>query len=344
MMDLDRPDRFHEVDPADALGDVEDAAGQWSRASRPAPLDLTGVDTVVVTGVGGSGICADVVAAVAADRLPIPLVVHKTYGLPAFVGPRSLVVAVSCSGDTAETLSAAQEAIRRGARLLAVAGGGRLGALGQEQGRPWVQVARRCQPRHSLGLLAVPVLAALGLDDGLDEALAVQRRVRAACGRDVAQADNPAKQLGSRIAAAGAAIVHGARPLAAVAAYRLKCQLNENAELPAFFGELPEVTHNEVVGWDAPHPLAKAAVLVTLRDPAGEHPRAAQRTDLLTDLVADRFADVATLTAEGDGPLARLASLLLLADLTSVYAAYAVDRDPTPIGLIDRLKHEMDPQ
>lgn len=340
-MDLDRADRFREVDPADALADVEDAAGQWSRAPRPAPLDLTATDAVVVTGVGGSGICADVVAAVASDRLELPVVVHKGYGLPAFVGSRSVVVAVSCSGDTEETLSAAEEAVRRGARLLVVAGGGQLGALGEAQGEPWVHVPRDSQPRHSLGSLAVPVLAALGLDEGLDEALAVQREVRELCGRQVPLAANPAKQLGTQIAQAGAAVVHGARPLAAVAAYRLKCQLNENAELPAFFGELPEVTHNEVVGWGEPHPLAKGAVLVVLRDPHGEHPRTARRVDLLSELVGERFAHVAELTAWGRGPLARLTSLLLLADLTSVYAAYALDRDPTPIRLIDRLKHEM---
>lgn len=340
-MDLDRPDRFRGLDPADALADVEDACGQWSSAPRPAALDLTGADAVVVTGVGGSGICADVVGAVAADRLQVPVVVHKSYGLPAFVGVRSVVVAVSCSGDTEETLSAAEEAVRRGARLLVVAGGGRLGALGQAQGEPWVRVASTCQPRHSLGLLAVPVLAALGLDEGLDEALAIQRRVGDTCGRGVPLADNPAKQLGARIAEAGAAIVHGARPLAAVAAYRLKCQLNENAELPAFFGELPEVTHNEVVGWDQPHSLAKSAALVVFRDPSGEHPRAARRADLLTELIADRFSGVTVVAAQGSSPLARLASLLLLADLASVYAAYALDRDPSPIRLIERLKQEM---
>lgn len=340
-MDLDRSELFAELDPRDALADVEDAAGQWGRAPRPGPLDLAGTDAVVVTGVGGSGICGDVVAAVAEDRMPLPVVVHKSYGLPGFVGPRTLVVAVSCSGDTEETLSAAQQALRSGARLLVVAGGGRLGALAEESGQQLVGVVRDGQPRHSLGLLAVPVLSALGIDEGLDEALVVQRQVADLCARGVPLADNPAKQLGAAIAEAGAAVVHGARPLPAVAAYRLKCQLNENAELPAFFGELPEVTHNEIVGWDRPHALAKNAAMVILRDPSGEHPQAARKMDLLVELVADRFAGVTEVVAQGTAPLARLASLLLLADLASVYAAYALDRDPTPIRLIDRLKQEM---
>ena len=340
-MDLDKPEGYAEVDRGDALADVEWSWRQWSVAPRPEALDLDGVDTVVVTGVGGSGICADVVAAVAADRLPVPVIVHKTYGLPAHVGERSVVVAVSCSGTTEETLSGAEEALRRGARLLAVAGGGPLGERYQRTAQACIAVPRTWQPRHSLGALVVPVLALLGLDGDLAEAIDVQRAVALACGRHVAHADNPAKRLGARIAAAGTAIVHGARPIAAVAAYRLKCQLNENAELPAFFGELPEATHNELVGWQAPHALAKSAALVLLRDPAGEHPRVSRRITVLEELVGDRFATVDEVVATGDAALPRLASLVLLADLTSVYAALSLDRDPTPITLIDRLKHEM---
>lgn len=342
-MDLDRPERYAQVDPADALADVEGSWRQWSEAPRPDRLDLGGVDSVVITGVGGSGICADVVAAIAADRLPVPVVVHKTYGLPAHVGERSVVVAVSCSGATEETLSGAEEALRRGARLLAVTGGGRLVELADAAAQECIPVPRAWQPRHSLGALVVPVLALLGLDTDLGEALDVQRTVAATCGRRVPQVDNPAKRLGARIADAGTAIVQGAHPLAAVAAYRLKCQLNENAEFPAFFGELPEATHNELVGWQEPSALAKSAALVVLRDPAGEHPRVTRRIALLEELVGDRFATVDELVATGEGALPRLASLLLLSDLTSLYAALSLDRDPTPITLIDRLKHEMGP-
>lgn len=340
-MDLDSPERYAEIDRGDALADVEWSWRQWSVAPRPPRLDLDGVNTVTITGVGGSGICADVVAAIAADRLPVPVIVHKTYGLPAHVNDRSVVVAVSCSGTTEETLSGAEEALRRGARLLAVAGGGPLAELYQDRAQACIPVPRTWQPRHSLGALVVPVLAALGLDGDLPEAIDVQRAVARACGRHVALADNPAKRLGARIASAGAAIVQGARPVPAVAAYRLKCQLNENAELPAFFAELPEATHNELVGWQAPHALAKSAALVVLRDPAGEHPRVSRRIRVLEELVGDRFATVDELVATGAAPLPRLASLILLADLASVYAALSLDRDPTPITLIDRLKQEM---
>lgn len=340
-MDLDRPEAYGQVDPADALADVEATAEQWSRAPRPDRLDLAGVNAVVVTGVGGSGISGDLVAALAAERLPVPVLVHKTYGLPAYVDARSVVVAVSCSGETEETMSAAEEALRRRARLLVVAGGGALGRLCGQQGHPYVRVPRQCQPRHSLGSLTVPVLAALGLDDGLEEAMEVQRRLLDTCGRHVPVPDNPAKQLAHQLAHAGHAVVHGAHGLAAAAAYRLKCQLNENAKLPVRFGELPEATHNEIVAWEQPHTVASVAALVLVRDPDGEPPRVRRRIEVLAKLLADRFVGVSEIFPQGRTPLARLASLLLFGDLTSVYTALLLDRDPTPIALIDELKRQM---
>jgi glucose/mannose-6-phosphate isomerase len=341
-VNLDEPERFAEVDLADALGDVERTSRQWAEAGEiDVPrIDLAGLDAVVVSGVGGSGICGDVVAAIAQPRLPVPLVVHKGYGLPAFVGPGTLVVAVSCSGNTEETRSAAETALGRGARLLVVAQGGGLASLCEERAVPFVRIETSCQPRHSLGMLVVPVLAALGVDEGVTEAIAVLDEIAAACGRSAPLDQNPAKRLGLRLASGGVPVVYGGQGLGAVAGYRLKCQLNENAKLPSVFGELPEAGHNEIVGWSEPVPgLAGArGGLVTLRDTTGEHPRVARRIDATVDLLDERFDWHEELRALGEAPLARLASLLLLADFASVYTALALDRDPTPIDWIDRVK------
>jgi glucose/mannose-6-phosphate isomerase len=126
-----------------------------------------------------------------------------------------------------------------------------------------------------------------------------------------------------------------------VAAYRLKCQLNENAKLPAFCAELPELDHNEIVGLSEPSPLSGNLGLVLLRDPSGEHPRVATRFAVTEELVRHRFAWMVEVAARGSSPLARLASLLLLADLASVYTALELSHDPTPIVAIDRLKQAL---
>jgi glucose/mannose-6-phosphate isomerase len=340
--DLDAPETFGDVDLDDALGDLEVAPGQWAAAAelRVPAVALDGRDAVVLTGVGGSGISSDIAATLGAGRLPLPVVVHKGYGLPAFAGPDTLVVALSCSGDTDEACSGAEAALERGATLVAISRGGRLAALVREAGATWLPVQTQCPPRHSLGMLLVPLLRTLGLDDGLDEALAVLEGVAERCRRDVPTAGNPAKQLGLRLAQGGVAAIYAGDGVAAPAAYRLKSQLNENAKLPAAWNVLPEAAHNEIVGWQEPVPGRGGACggVVVLRDPLGEHPRTARALDVFAELAAPGADWTETLTAEGHSPLARLASLLLLGDFASVYAALALGRDPSPIGNIDRLK------
>lgn len=344
-MDLDEVERFADVDRCDALGDVEATAQQWSMARTigpPAPLDLDGVDHVVVAGLGGSGISGDVVALLADGRLAVPVHVHKSYGLPGFVGARALVLAVSHSGETEETLSAFEEARRRGARIFAVTSGGTLGARCDETGWPWVKVPTGGQPRHSLGLLVVPLLVALGLDGDLDRVASSQRAVVETCGRAVPMAENPAKTLARHLASGVVPVVYGSHGAGAVGAYRLKCQLNENAKLPVLWGAVPEVSHNDLAAWPGATAPEASFGLVWTRDAGGEHPRIGQRITATSQLVGERFAWQAQLCAPDGGPLAaRLAALLLTADLVSVYTALALDRDPTPIAGITALKQRL---
>ena len=341
-MDLDSPGDYAAVDPADALGDVEATAQQWADAATlgPGRLDLQGFDAVVVSGMGGSGISGDILWALSLEGYRLPVVVHKGYGVPGFTGPRTLVVALSHSGGTEETLSAFDEAGRRGATRLVVTGGETLAERAAAEGAHVARVPGGSRPpRHSLGVLLVPVLVALGLDDGLDEAVRVLSTLAQELGREAPA--NPAKQLAVRLAAGVVPLTWGGHGIGSVAAYRMKCQLNENAKMPAVHGELPEADHNDVVGWESTSALAGVAALLGFRDPAGEHPRVARRFELTTELLADRLAWSADIVARGSSPLARVASLLFQADIISVYTALASDRDPTPIASIDRLKAKL---
>jgi len=339
-VNLDHLDGYAAADESDALGDVEATSRQWAHARELADLriDLADVDAVVITGMGGSGIGGDVLRQLTARRAPWPVVVHKGYGLPAFVGPRTLVVATSYSGNTEETLSAFQEAGRRGAARFAISSGGTLAANCDAEGVACVRVPGGGQPRHSLGYLLVPVLVALGIDDGIDEAVEELASTAEALGRDVPAAANPAKRLAQGLAGSGAPLLLGGQGLGAVAAYRLKCQLAENAKLPAMWGELPEADHNEVVAWQEPGAVSGAGGLICLRDLDGEHPRVRRRFEITAALLDERFAWQEQLIATGTSPLARVASLVLQGDLVSVYTALALDRDPTPVPSIDRLK------
>ena len=343
-MDLDALGEYASVDPKDALADVEGTAAQWREAATlgPGALDLDRFDAVVICGMGGSGIAGDVLWALSLQSHPRPIVVHKGYGVPAFTGPRTLVVCFSHSGSTEETLSAFEEAGARGAARMVVTSGGALAAAAEAAGADIALMPKGSRPpRHSLGFLLVPALIALGLDDDLAEAIDVIEQVCADYGRTVPLDRNRAKQIGLRVAGGVVPLAWGGHGIGSVAAYRLKCQLNENAKVPALHAQLPEADHNDVVGWEQPSALSGVGALISLRDVAGEHPRVARRFDITQDLLGSTLAWSDRVDARGSSPLARAASLLVQADLISIYAALAADRDPTPISSIDRLKSEL---
>ena len=344
--DLDGFAALRALDRDRALDDVLASGRQW-RGAAELDVDMAlvdGVTSVLVVGMGGSGIAGDVAAAIAAagsdaGGLDVPVVVHKGYGVPGWVSSSTLVVAASHSGGTEETLDALEEAAARGARLAAVTSGGRVADVVAERG-PVARIPAAGQPRHNLGWLAGGVLRLLGMDAGLAEAAAVSEEIAAECGPDVDPGGNAAKRIAGRIAEGGTTLAWGAPGIGWVAAYRLACQLNENAEVPAWPQSLPELDHNAVVGWQHADAAGGLGGLVVVRD-TGEHPRMDVRVDATLPLVRPRVRWTAELRAEGDHPLARLASLVVKADLVSIYTALALRRDPTPIAAISELKAAM---
>lgn len=337
-VDLDQPSLYSRVDASDALADVEATAWQWDQARRlRLDVDLTLAEQICIVGMGGSGIAGHLLRGLVAGDLQIPIVVHQGYGLPAFVGPSTQVIALSHSGNTEETLDAVAQAQARGARIAAVTSGGKLGQLAQHHSWPLVTPPDQGPPRHSLGWLLVPLLGAFGLDDQLDGAIAAQRRVVAECGRQIAAADNPAKAMATQLAQVDLAVAWGTQGLGGVVAKRLAAQLNENAKLPAYAAVLPEADHNAIVGHSLQHAHPSSA-LVVVRDPASEHERVAKRVAPSREVVGDHFAWTAEISSRNGTPLSRVADLVMQVDLISVYTALARGVDPTPIVAIDELK------
>jgi glucose/mannose-6-phosphate isomerase len=365
---LDDAHALERADPGGMLRATADSGAQVRRAVAGidrAALAQIAADgrprAVVVTGMGGSGISGDVLAAVCGTGCPVAISTVRGYQLPGWVGPLDLVVAVSCSGRTEETLTVAAEAAKRGARLVGVgAAGSPLEQIVRDTpGAAFLAVdAGGLMPRASLWLLATPLLLladALGLADvpasALETAADLLDARSAEYGPIVATADNPAKLLGASLGAS-APMVWGTSPIGAVAAYRLACQLNENAKLPVSVGALPEANHNQVVALDgvkAPvdddifhDPIEDGAAparlrLVLLRDP-GEHPQDARRAEVSRDIAEGRDVPVDVVHAVEGHAVVRLASLVILADWASVYAAVSLGVDPTPIGPITELK------
>jgi glucose/mannose-6-phosphate isomerase len=369
---LDDVDALARLDPGDMLRATADAGAQVRRAlaSTPSEALLAIADdgrprAVLVTGMGGSGISGDVLAAVCGTTCSVPVSTLRGYVLPGWVGPLDLVIAVSCSGQTEETISVAAEAAKRGARLVGVGSTGSAlhDLVLSTPGSAFLPVdAGSLMPRASLWLLATPLLLvahALGLADvpraALERAADVLDETSVECGPVSPLVDNRGKLLGVSLASS-LPMVWGTSPLGAVAANRLACQLNENAKLPVVVGALPEANHNQVVALDGPFagtteedifrdPLEDGdgparLRLVLLRD-TDEHPQDARRAEASVILAEERDVPVEVVRAIDGHPVVRLASLIGLADWASVYAAIALGIDPSPIGPIVELKERI---
>lgn len=304
------------------------------------------VENVVVLGMGGSGIAGDVLAAAATPLLPVPVVVSKSYELPAFVGEASLVIAVSVSGNTEETIQAASDAAVAGAHMVVVTGGGELGHLARSWGAPIVPVPPDIpQPRAAFGAVAIPpivVLEEIGLLKGagawIDAAVDQLRRRRdelAGAGEASAAAE-VARRIGSTIP-----LIQGSGAIGAAAAVRWRTQINENAKSPAFSSTQPELCHNEVCGWGTRGEITRSGLSVVQLRHDEEHPQIERRFDFTRDLLDRAVAQVIEVNAEGDGELAQLLDLVLFGDYVSLWMAAAAGVDPGPVDVLVDLKRRL---
>jgi glucose/mannose-6-phosphate isomerase len=323
-----------------ALPEQVAAAADRSKGLSGLP-SIDDITSVVVLGMGGSGIAGDIVAAVAGPFMPVPVVVAKAYELPAFVGDGTLVFAVSFSGDTEETVEATSEAAVQGAKVVVVSGGGELTRLGDAWGSPMVGVPDDIpQPRAAVGALAIPpliVLEQIGLFPGarrwVDEAVRGLAARRDELTGDDTIVTDLARRIGRTIP-----LIYGGSAVGAVAAQRWKTQMNENAKIPAFWNAQPELCHNEIAGWGQHGDLTRQAItLVALRHDF-EHPQVMRRFELVFSMVDEVVAGIAQVEAGGEGQLAQLLDLILVGDLTSLQMALNEGIDPGPAPALDEIK------
>ena len=348
MFGLDGPDAL----AADSLGLIAGmgdsaAAFDESRAAAEAvtALPRRGGHRHRRVRMGGSGIAGDLVLGAYRDRLHKPMSVVRDYYLPGWIGEGTLVILSSYSGDTEETLTCASQALERNSLCVAVTSGGKLGRFYAAEGVPVVELPG-LQPRAAVLRLLLPVAVLLDrvgavppLGSDLQEARETVAASVAALRPEVPETGNPAKQL-ARALQGGVPLFWGSE-LTAPVAYRWRCQMAENAKLPAWSAALPELDHNDIVGFSgSPAPLADLTRLVLLRDPRN-HRQVQRRFDLTREIVEPHIASALSITAEGQGPLARMLDLVMLGDYASLYLALLRGVDPGPVEPIERLKKRL---
>ena len=306
-------------------------------------LSLPRPTLVVLVGMGGSAAGAELIAGCAAERLDVPIVVHRGYGLPPTANASTLVVASSYSGDTAEVLSAAEAALARGVPMVALTAGGRLEALAAARGLPHVKLPDGLMPRMALGYLFFPSLRilcdaglAIATDAEIAEAVDVVGALAAELGPARPTAQNEAKRLALAIGARLPAFYGG--PSTGGVAYRWKTEVEENAKRFAIAGAVPEMNHNEIEAWRTPAGATMHAVFLRDRD---EPPEIAQRFAVMRDMIAAAGGGVSECATRGVGRAARLLGLAYLGAWTSYYAAVGAGTDPWPIPVLDEMKRRL---
>jgi glucose/mannose-6-phosphate isomerase len=294
----------------------------------------------VVLGMGGSGIAGDIVSAIAGPFMSVPLVVAKGYEAPSFVNEGTLCFAVSYSGDTEETVEAAQAAVEAGAQMVVLSTGGALADMASAIDAPHIVLPAIPMPRAGVGAVSIPVLSVLervGLFPGAGQYIAdavdqLRRR------RDKLIQDGSSAQRAAAVIGRTMPVAYGGDAIGAVAAYRFKCQVNENAKAPSFAGSLPEMCHNEICGWGQHGDVTRQVMTVVRLRHDFEHPQVARRFDLTYDLIDEVVHAVVDIEAAGEGVLAQLFDLIIQGDFTSLHLAIENQVDPGPIPVLDALK------
>ena len=347
---LEDVDGLKRRDPSAMLGAIAAFPNQMRTAwqlsrdlSLPERYGTT--SSAALLGMGGSAVCGDLVRAIFGDRLRVPLVSVRDYDLPAWVGPDSFVIAVSHSGATEETITALGAALERRCPVAVITTGGPIGDVAAKVKLPRLVYPNETPPRASLGytllllsgLLERAGFLALG-DAEVEEAIQVAEAVAASCAPEVPTATNLAKQLAWSLLDRFP-VIEGSGFMAAVAR-RWKTQINENSHSAAAAEELPEATHNTVVGYEQPETMRDHEYVVFLAGDA-DAPRNRERARLSGELLKASHIDHQRVAFDGTSRLAQACAAISLGDYVSFYLALLYGVDPSKTDALTLVKASM---
>jgi glucose/mannose-6-phosphate isomerase len=350
LTDLDDLGDITTSDPSGFLDCVEGWPEQVSHGwilgkgltSLPDPASIS---SVLVAGMGGSGISGNLMEAVLGSCFPLPVDTCKGYELPGWVGEGTLLLAVSYSGSTEETREIFTKALERGASIVTISSGGILAELGEASGCPGLRLPAGLQPRAALGHMTMALLAIcqtmgwVDLEKDVVETVELLRRRVLEYGRHNPSSTNPAKGLAGRLRGR-MPLMYGSAGLAEVAAYRWKCQFNECSKVPAYHHFFPELDHNEISGWAGANKLNCQTTVIVLRH-TRDHPRVQDRISVTVPLLIEAGTVVEEVSASGESTLASLMDLICLGDFVATYLALLEGVDPSSVELIDEVKRQL---
>ncbi len=345
-MMLDDPEKMKELDEGGMLESLEEFPEQIEEAVAASQYNLLPFqpENIVVTGMGGSAIVGDTLKSFLSNRISIPIFVNRDYTLPSFVNENTLLFVVSYSGNTEETLSAARKGLEENAKVVGITSDGELKDICEEKGIVSIKAPEGYPPRAAFAFMFIPVLQLLSelliydSDVAILDAVSELKELRDRIGIEQPTDNNEAKKLAKRIEGK-IPIIYGHSIYQAVA-NRWHTQFNENAEVLSWYGAVPEMNHNEVVGWKGDDNTSDF-IPILLRDDK-ESDKINKRIEVTKEIVfEDEVDDVIEVCTDAETQLARILSLVYLGDYISIYLALLRGKDPSPVKIIDKLKERL---
>lgn len=334
------------------LQKVSEFPSQLARALEYAILSNGSVSTnlgkisnIVIVGMGASGVVGDFVKVLLRNSA-VPVHVQKNSNIPSFVNSETLVVSITYSGKTRETLQALNTSIASGAKNLVVTSSLQLASLCLQKEVTCIRVPENGFPRATLGFMLVSILQVLyklgitnSFDSDVKEAILVLNEIKEQCESDVPYKSNPARLLANALVGRFP-VIYGESDFTEVAAVRWKQQLSENAKVHCYYDVFPELLHNEVESWHlSDNGKVKEYALLLLRDTVWEHQAGMEeKIDAAKRLAETKGAKAYDLWTRGKSELARLLSLCYIVDYVSVYVALSRGIDPGPVHNIEQMK------
>jgi len=342
---LDEINEIARIDKSNMLSFCVEAPRHYREAAKigeKISLAYSKPANIIVAGMGGSAIGGELVKDWARDKIPLPIEINREYSLPAYAGKKSLVLIVSYSGETEESLSTFLNAVRSGCMIQCISSGGSLLEFAEKIGVPCLRIPSGIPPRAALPYLFVPILMSLeklnlvsSVFESLTETVRILKKISSENSPEKPAKNNFSKTLASNIGET-VPVIYGFGIYRSVAR-RFKQQFNENSKTPSKWEVFPELNHNEIVGWEKSRELAKNFSTIFIRD-ENEPSEIRSRIETTKTLMLPIQSKMFEVWSQGQSDLSRMLSAVCIGDFTSVYLAILRRVDPTPVKTITLLK------
>lgn len=304
------------------------------------------VNKVVIVGMGGSGIAGAITQSLLKNEADLPIIIHRDYGIPAFVDDKTLVIAVSYSGETEEVLDSFVAAYQRGAKLVAICTGGKLESLAKKYKAPYYRYTYISLPRAAIGFMVGSILGILKkigiagdiVQKEIDETIILLNKIN----ENLKPEDNSRKNYAKRIANAvyDNSVEIWAADMISGVARRWKCQINENAENLATMDILPELNHNTIASLD--FPKTKNIYILILKSKFYSE-RIQKRIEITRDILNKKEIPnmIVQMDIQTNNSIAETMAYILLGDYVSFYLSILNNVDPSINETIDSFKEKL---